>query len=68
MNPEEFLGLSRRDLRALFEDGHSIDPVDLHGSVYRGISLGLPRWMVKLTWLKFMKAFQVDPKDGLERI
>ena len=40
--------------------GYAFDPNQLSDTVYNGISLGLPRWLVKLTWRKFMKAFHFD--------
>ena len=47
--------------------GHPIRPADLGDAAYNGISLGLPKWMVKLSWLKFMKAFSIDSIDGRVR-
>lgn len=37
--------------------GHPIDPADLDGWVYRGLSLGLPAWIDRLAWKTFAKAF-----------
>jgi hypothetical protein len=59
--------------------GGRVDPATLDGWVYRGISLGLPRWVERLTWTKFAKAFARDhagvlrgwnvrcEQDGLDR-
>lgn len=76
----ELLAASRRELRALLEGGHPIDPAQLADTVYRGISLGLPAWVERLSWKKFAKAFHRDPQtkqlrgwnirieqDGLDR-
>lgn len=48
--------------RALRE-GLPIDARKLAGSNYRGVSLGLPRLLERLTWTTFRKSFQLDP-DG----
>ena len=76
----DLLAASRDELRALLETGHPIDPAALDDSVYRGISLGLPAWVDRLSWKKFAKAFHRDPatsalrgwnvrieQDGLDR-
>lgn len=76
----DLLAASRDELRRLLERGHPIDPTELDDSVYRGISLGLPAWVERLSWKKFAKAFHRDPatsalrgwnvrieQDGLER-
>jgi hypothetical protein len=54
----------RAELAALLSAGHPIDPDDLAGSEYRGVSLGLPRLVERLTWKKFAKAFYRDPRTG----
>lgn len=64
MKPEDLLAMSRPALRALLEAGHPIDPFELDDTAYAGVSLGLPPWMVKLSWLTFRKMFHRDPKDG----
>lgn len=63
----ELLRASRRELRALLESGHPVDPADLADTVYRGISLGLPAWVERLSWKKFAKAFHRDPRTGALR-
>jgi hypothetical protein len=46
--------------------GHPIEPSRLTDTVYRGISLGLPRFIEKLSWVVFAKTFARDPSsDGL---
>ena len=40
--------------------GHPIDPSALDDSEYRGVSLGLPRVIERLTWQKFRKCFHRD--------
>lgn len=59
---EGLSGLSRR-LRA----GHAIEPAALDDSEYRGISLGLPRFVERLTWKTFQKTFHRDPATGALR-
>ena len=61
---DELLRASRDRLRALLDSGHPIDPAELADSVYRGISLGLPAWVERLSWKKFAKAFHRDPQTG----
>ncbi len=63
----DLLGASRRELRALLEGGHPIDPAELADTVYRGISLGLPAWVERLSWKKFAKVFHRDPGTGALR-
>lgn len=46
-------------------EGHAFDPSELAGYRYRGISLGLPGWVDRLTWKKFVKAFRRDPETGV---
>ncbi len=58
------LSMSTRDLHAKLCAGHAIDPSQLEGRAYRGISLGLPAWVEKLTWKKFLKTFYRDPDTG----
>ena len=40
---KEIAQLSRPQLRQLMLQGHGIDPADLAGWAYHGVSLGLPR-------------------------
>ena len=76
----ELLAASRDELRTLLAHGHPVDPAALDNTVYRGISLGLPAWVERLSWKKFAKAFHRDPvtsalrgwnvrieQDGLDR-
>jgi hypothetical protein len=61
------LSMSRRELRALLRAGHAIDPRALDDQEYRGIALGLPDWMVRLSWKTFQKTFHRDPSTGALR-
>jgi hypothetical protein len=67
MKASAFLELSGAELRRMLEAGHAIDPRALDDSEYRGVSLGLPSPVVKLTWLTFRKTFHRDPKSGALR-
>lgn len=67
MNTLDFLSLSRDALRSMLEGGHAIDPRALDDSEYRGVSLGLPSPLVKLTWLTFRKTFHRDRSSGALR-
>lgn len=51
-------------LRGLLAEGHPIDPTRLDNTAYRGISLGLPRWVEHLSWKTFQKTFYRDPSTG----
>ncbi len=61
------LGLSRRELVDRLVHGHPIDPRALDDSEYRGVSLGLPAAIERITWKVFKKAFHRDPADGVLR-
>lgn len=52
------------DLARLFAAGRPFDPDELAGQVCAGVSLGLPRALERLTWVKFAKAFARDPASG----
>ena len=60
----ELLAASHGELRALLAGGHPIEASRLDDTTYRGISLGLPAWVERLSWKKFTKAFHRDPRDG----
>jgi hypothetical protein len=59
-----FLRMRQRDLRDALVGGRSIDPKRIEGHEYRGVSLGLPAWMEKLSWKIFRKTFHRDPTTG----
>ncbi len=63
----DLLTLSRGALMDLLTSGHPIDPRQLDDVEYRGISLGLPSIVEKLTWKKFKKVFHRDPATGVLR-
>jgi hypothetical protein len=49
--------LPRGELAALLAGGHPVEPEALAGWIYRGVSLGLPAAVERLTWKKFAKVF-----------
>jgi hypothetical protein len=52
--------LSRRDLAGLLRAGHPVRAADLAGYAFRGVSLGLPAAIERLSWKTFQKAFARD--------
>lgn len=64
---EELMSMRPRQLAEVLRAGHPIDPYALDDRQYRGISLGLPRWIERLTWKKFRKTFHRDPNTGALR-
>lgn len=54
---DRFLGMNRKELRAALASGAPISPEAIEGNEYRGISLGLPRWMENMSWKIFRKTF-----------
>lgn len=64
MNKQDLLVASRAQLRDLIAHGHPIDPAQLEGWAYRGVALGLPDFVAKLSWKTFQKTFHRDPLTG----
>jgi hypothetical protein len=67
MTRDQLLRMSNRDLLQVLRDGYAIRPEALDDTGYRGIALGLPRFVEKLTWKTFQKTFHRDPKTGVLR-
>jgi hypothetical protein len=63
-NARALLHASRAELRERIVGGHPVDPGGLEGWAYRGISLGLPKLVERLTWKTFQKTFWRDPASG----
>lgn len=61
---DDLLAFDREQLHEVMNRGHAIDPRDLEGMAYRGISLGQPRLVESITWKKFQKVFYRDPSSG----
>lgn len=55
---------SRAQLRERLLHGHPVEPSALEGWAYRGTSLGLPRFVERLTWKTFQKTFWREPSSG----
>ena len=54
-----FMDLSNEQRMAVFRRGYRVEPASLADQDYRGVSLGLPKWVERLTWTKFRKAFRL---------
>lgn len=78
LTPESLRKRSATELAAVMASGHHFDPDAVAGWIYRGTSLGLPRLVERLSWIKFAKAFHREPsgvrgwnmrveQDGLDR-
>ena len=67
MKAADFLEMSGAQLQSRLSAGHGIDPGALDQSTYRGLSLGLPKAAVAMTWLTFRKVFHRDPESGALR-
>jgi hypothetical protein len=61
---DELRGATQKELAARLADGHAVSAEAIAGYVYRGTSLGLPRWMEALSWVSFQKVFHRDPDSG----
>ncbi len=55
--------MSAPELQRCLSEGGGLDPEQLAGADYRGVSLGLPRLIERLTWKTFRKSFRRGP-DG----
>lgn len=55
---------TRRELRAHIVSGSPVEPAAIEGYTYRGTSLGLPRFVERLTWKTFQKTFYRDEHTG----
>ena len=64
---DDFLDLDNRALMQALESGHPIDPAALDDTEYRGVSLGLPSAIERLSWKTFKKVFHRDPETGALR-
>lgn len=52
---------NNKQLRQVISEGHAVTADELAGWEYRGVALGLPRFVEMLTWKTFVKAFWRDP-------
>lgn len=60
----DLLHAPRPELLRILREGHAIDPTKLDDYEYRGVSLGLPAFVERLTWKTFQKTFHRDPETG----
>lgn len=60
MRASDLWSLPVADLRRAMADLHPLRPDEVAGFAYRGVALGLPRFVERLTWKTFMKAFVAD--------
>lgn len=60
----DLLTAPRPELHRLMREGHAIEPTRLDDFEYRGISLGLPALIERMTWKTFQKVFHRDPETG----
>lgn len=67
MERSAILELGRKELGELLATGHAIDAAALDDTEYRGISLGLPNVIERLSWKTFQKTFHRDPATGALR-
>lgn len=66
MNARDLWTASRKDLAAAIAKGRAIAPDVLAGHDYRGVSLGLPAFVERLTWKTFRKSFRRAEDGGVE--
>ena len=67
MTRDQLLRMTRGELLAVLRDGYPIAPDALDDTGYRGISLGLPTFVERLTWKTFQKTFSRDRSTGVLR-
>ena len=67
LNASDLWSLTNEELLNRITTGHPIAAEDIENTVYRGVSLGLPSWIERLTWKKFRKAFFRDPSARVLR-
>jgi hypothetical protein len=67
LTAHDLSSLSHRELRARLAQGHPLRPDDVAGSAFRGVSLGVPALVERLTWKTFQKAFFRDNARGIVR-
>lgn len=60
MKASDLWSRSVADLRRTMADLPPVRAAEVAGFAYRGVALGLPRFVERLTWKTFMKAFVAD--------
>jgi hypothetical protein len=61
---DELVSMPRSALMRVLREGHPVDPARLDDTEYRGVALGLPAFVERLTWKTFQKTFHRDPATG----
>jgi hypothetical protein len=64
MRAKDLWGLSRGELSRVLAGGFAVDVEALRGASFRGVSLGLPGWLERLTWKEFRKEMFTDEATG----
>lgn len=62
---DELVTMDDAALDRVMRNGHPVDEDVLAGRVYDGVSLNLPRLVMKLSWEKFAKVFFREPDGSL---
>ncbi len=57
---QELSQCSQKDLRKMYQQGAPIAATQLPSGIYEGTSLGLPSWLIHITWRKFFKVIELD--------
>ncbi len=61
----ELITLGQSALLKRFSSGYPVSPDALPRGWYRGVSLGLPRWVERLSWKTFVKVVEEDAQGRL---
>lgn len=65
LTANDFLEMPRKELLRHLCEGYPIPPEALDDTEYRGVSLGLPGFIERMTWKTFKKVFHRDPAGHL---
>lgn len=57
---DDLLEMSQRELRAIVDRGHPVDPAAVAGNDYLGVDLSLPPLVNRILWKTFRKSFLQD--------
>lgn len=65
MKAADLWTMTRAELEDVMKSGHDIDPDAIADKEFRGVSLGLPALVERLTWKTFKKVFHRDDRGLL---
>lgn len=65
MTLDELVGLDRAGLADVFASGRPVCVDDLVDGPWRGVALGSPAWVRRLTWTKFVKVVERTPSGAV---